>query len=96
MVEKNQTVSKTKNIPVISLGDGDVIISSCFNEDEKYSGITFTNDVPCEIGIDHPEHHGKTTDELKPNAMLIFTKVESIDVLTDALKEARESLQEIS
>jgi len=93
MVELNQTVGATKGITVIALGQGDTKVSYCQNKEEGYTGIVFINDTVKPIGETGEVWCGTTTDSNPPNAMLIFTSVESIEVLEKQLKNAKMKLK---
>ena len=94
MVHKNCKVGKAKKVTVIELGSGDVIVSSISCKVDKYAGIAFVNTLPHEIGTKH-NTAGCTTDDSQPEAVLIFTKIESIEVVERALEKAKILLRNI-
>jgi len=88
MVFKNAQIGETKGITLIELGKGDVQVAYVQSKEGKYVGIGFVNDKPQPIGTQH-NTVGTTTDYSKPDALLTFTKVESIEVVEEALKKAK-------
>lgn len=95
MVLKDVTVSKAKGVTVIELGKGDVQIAACSNKEDSYAGVTFMNDEPNTIGTKH-NTAGTTTDDGKPQAMIVFTSIDSIEVLERALNNAKIFLRNIN
>ena len=88
MIYKNAKVGNTKNITLIQLGNGDVQIGIIHCKVNKYAGVEFVNAVKNPIGTKH-NTAGCTTDNSKPEAMLTFTNVKSIEVVERALHKAK-------
>lgn len=89
MIRNNQKVGKSIISKIIELGTGSIDVGIVSHKKEKYIGITFKerNGVS-EIGTKSIDV-GMTTDEVTPDTMLLFTKLESIDVVIKKLKEAK-------
>lgn len=95
-------ITKTEEgIPVAIFGEGDILISvaivdKCImgkNEIEKAHCLLFTQDMPGEIGRDHPEMIGvKLFDEIPKDLIFVFDKSESIDVLIERLQTVKRYL----
>lgn len=91
MIYKSVQIGKTKNITLIRLGNGDIKVAWVYNKEDGYVGLEFVNDVPGKIGREHNDKG--TTDESKPQAMLIFTDIKSIEVVEEFLKKAKIKLK---
>jgi hypothetical protein len=94
MIHKNARIGSTKGITLIELGNGDVIVAAISCKHNKYVGVEFVNDTPKEIGTKH-NTSGATTDDSRPEAILSFTKIESIEVVERALAKAKILLRNI-
>jgi hypothetical protein len=94
MIRKNEQIGNTKDVTLIELGEGDVQIGSIFSKEEKYVGVQFINDKKNPIGTRH-NTAGCTTDNTKPQVIISFTNVESIEVIERALARAKVSLRNI-
>lgn len=92
MIQKNVNYGISENATVADFGNGDIIVSSGWVVGEPKACVMFYGDIPNEIGKDHPERHLKSTDEIKQDIIFTFTKPESIDVLIEALEEAKNNL----
>jgi len=88
MVIKNTQVGKTKGITLIELGNGDVQVAYIQSKEDKYVGVEFVNDKPNPIGTSH-NTAGTTTDNSRPEAMMTFTNIASIEIVEEALKKAK-------
>ena len=88
MIYKNAQIGNTKNITLIELGNGDVKVAYVYSKKNKYTGIEFVNDIPQKIGTKQGIP-GVTTNDTKPEAMLTFTDVKSIEIVEEALKKAK-------
>jgi hypothetical protein len=93
MVEFNQKIGRSKGVTIIELGKGDTKVSYIHCKEDGYTGVLFTNDTVNPIGTKHGVS-GVTTDELQPNAMLIFTSIKSIEVVERKLHMAKLKLQQ--
>lgn len=92
MITKNENYGISKGVTIADFGKGDILVSDGFIEETKTGCLMLANDVPNEIGKDHPERIGKTTDELKQDIIFTFTKPESIDVVIRALERAKSKM----
>lgn len=96
MIHRNIKSGKNDNVTVIELGRGDVKIQNVqYPSTEQQSGfiaISFTNDVPHEIGFDHKDGGVVPLDKWNPDVLISFFKLESLEVLQDQLNIAREQL----
>jgi hypothetical protein len=89
MVESNKKFGNLQ-IPVITLGFGDVAVSVIAHKAEKYVGISFQNSDPIPIGEEGSDDQiGKTTDEVPMDAVIIFHDPRSIDVVIERLEMAK-------
>lgn len=89
MITKNQNYGISKNVTIADFGDGDIRVASAHIESANVGCVLFQNDIKGEIGREHHETIGKTTDELPIDLALRFEKTESIDVLIHALEAAK-------
>lgn len=89
MVLHNQQIGEVKGITIIELGNGDTKVAYLHQPEEGYTGVMFKNDVQKPIGTKGNNPPGITTDEMPPDAMIIFTNVESIEVVERALAKAK-------
>jgi len=97
MVLKNIQFASTPDVTLLEFGNGD-IITSCIQSTTAnavpYGGLCFTNSAPHIIGTEHEDHNGKTTDDIQPQAIITFTKLESFDVVIERLQLARTQFAE--
>ena len=93
MVEFNQEIGRTKDITIIELGKGDTKVAYIHCKEDGYTGVSFTNDSIKPIGTS-TGCSGITTDDLQPNAMLIFTSIESLEVVERNLHKAKLKLKQ--
>ena len=94
MVIKNAQIGETKGITLIELGKGDVQVAYVVSKEDKYVGIEFMNDKPSPIGTKHGTA-GTTTDDSRPEAILTFTDIASIEVVERALAKAKVKLRNL-
>lgn len=81
-------IKKVDNRTLVIFGTGDIMISNAICEQDEV--VILSQDEPGPIGFrDRPELVGKSSTELDQPIELIFTNTESIDVLIDALQEAK-------
>lgn len=92
MIRKDVKVGNVNVGTIIELGNGDVQVAAVKQPDEKYTGIEFMNDVPNPIGTSH-NTAGTTTDNSRPEAMITFTDIASIEVVERALNKAKVMLR---
>lgn len=89
MITKNETYGISENVTIADFGTGDIVVADGFIHETKTGCLMLANDVPNDIGKDHPERIGKTTDEVKQDVVFTFTNVESINVVIRALERAK-------
>ena len=75
-------------IPVIQLGQGGVIISDLFFEDNQCAGVGFSLGAG-EVGQDHPELEGELANEIGVFMQIVSTTPESLQILIDRLKNVK-------
>jgi len=89
MINKKADYGKTKDIMVCEIGTGDVImISSEKGENGETILALKTVSEPHPINI-ITKTDIKTFDEMKPELVFIFNKVESIDCMINMLKDCK-------
>lgn len=96
MIYKNVTVGKIEGVTICEFGTGDIGVSTAKYADGKQF-IYFANQKApiTPIGSDISENYGKTSDETGIDVSLEFTKVESVQVLIDALERLKAHMIEI-
>ena len=95
MIYKNAKIGKLENITLIELGEGDVLVSALEDPNREYSGIGFINDVPGEVGREHPGTKGKPIDDFENcHAVIFFHNIASIEVVEEAISKAKNILLE--
>lgn len=81
-------ISDEKPNAILEFGTGDICIASGYIEDEGYGIVGFVNQTAREIGEVGDIKAGRHEVE-EFEVMMEFSKVESIDVLIEKLKEAK-------
>jgi len=72
-------------------GTGDIQINAA--EGDDYVAVSFRNSEVKPIGThDTPELVGTPIDELKPQFVMTFNRVESIDAIMRSLQESKDAL----
>ena len=92
MILKNVQFAKTKNATVLDFGEGDIHIATAKQKDDKYTCVLFRNIKKGKIGRG-VKPKPATSDDMKPEIVMIFRKTESIEVVLDALKKAKKDLK---
>ena len=95
MIKNNSKIGKSVISKIIELGTGDIKISTATSKEDKYVAVCFTQDKEGGIGRKDGNTCGVTTDEDTPDTMLLFTKIESIDVVMEYLKKAKIRLRNL-
>lgn len=94
MILKNTDFHKVKNVTALEFGAGDIAVTSMENKQDKYTGVVFQNIKSGKINRDCPEiKTGLINKDHAFEVVMIFSKVESIDVVLDALKDAKRALK---
>jgi len=75
----------------VFFGTGDILISHLFTKDKKYHGLGFAQTEPGKVG-----RQGKKWKEHAPSRQvkLLFSNVESLNVLIKRLESIRENFKE--
>ena len=86
-----ETVGKLK---VLTFGTGDILVSNTKDsmEDKDRTGVSFAQQNPSEIG---EKVHGQKSEnvyESDSEVFMRFEKVESVDVVIEALENIRQDL----
>ncbi|MEI8048457.1 MAG: hypothetical protein WCI92_13820 [Bacteroidota bacterium] len=89
MIHKKATVGIVQNVFVIDLGANDVKIGIVNNKEVKKVGLDFSNADYNSLKL------GSSTDQSKPQAMILFSSEKSIDTLIAILKQAKVLLTHI-
>ena len=87
-----ETVGKLK---VLTFGTGDILVSNTKDskEDKVRTGVSFMQqNPPREIGEEAPEQIGENVYESDSEVFMRFEKVESVDVVIEALENIRQDL----
>jgi len=81
-------------ILVLEFGTGDILVNTTKPDEEaKYdTGLAFMPQEPHEIGAPRPEMAGKRIDEIPVRVHMTFSRVESVDVVIEALQVVRRGL----
>lgn len=82
-------VHKDKPNAILEFGTGDICIASGYSDNREYGMVSFKNQKSREIGSEGDIKNGLHYDE-EFDVKMSFTKTESIDVLIEKLKEAKE------
>lgn len=92
MIKKNATFSQLTDVTILEFGTGDILVSEGHGIENDYTAVMFKNQEPKGIGVEDDTWRGKTSDELQPDVIMIFTNPNSIDVIVDKLQKAKERL----
>lgn len=88
MIIKNATFGKTENTIVCELGAGDVFMLGSKKGNNGEVILALKTIEPREIGIKRKTDIN-SFDELQPEIVFIFNKIESLDALIDTLLDCR-------
>lgn len=89
MIEKNATYGKTDNVVIVKLGKGDVHMIMSEKSEDNSVHLAFRTTEPHSINEIREIEDGITYDDLKPEIVFIFNKVEGIDSLIEMLKDCK-------
>jgi hypothetical protein len=82
-----------ENCRVLEFGTGDILVSIAKLNDNQYDNcLCFSPQDPGPVGVEYPEHIGKTAEELKTKVMMVFNSVESLQVVTHFLDIIKEQM----
>lgn len=93
MIHYNQKYFETEGVTILEFGKGTISVCPSASEKDKEVYILFRTTEAGKIGDDNGLFlKGMTANDVKPEVMFAFPKVESIDVVIDALIEAKNDL----
>jgi hypothetical protein len=93
MIHQNMKLGETDNMTVLQFGTGDIGIVEALNK-ENTSLVMFSNIRPRKIGS-KILIKAKTLDDLKPQVIMIFDSIESIDTVMRSLRRAKKRLKDL-
>lgn len=94
MIQHNASFEGIDNLTLLAFGAGDIVVGALRpgdGDERAFAGVTFKNALAGEVGGARPEFDGETRN-MQPDVMLLFNKVESIDVVLESLTRARATL----
>lgn len=91
MIYKKIDFAKTKDVTVLEFGKGDIKVQPASGVD--YESLMFKTSKPYPIGTNH-KSKGKNSDWFKPEVVMIFPNINSIDVVIERLNIVRKNLVE--
>ncbi len=92
MITKNARFGNTENVTVCEMGTGDVHMLGSLKDDDNEVSLAFrTVPDPQPINV-KTKTSIKSFDEMKPELVFIFSKVESIDSLIGQLEDCKAQL----
>jgi hypothetical protein len=91
LIHKNGKVGDVEGVTICVFGSGDIDVSTSDYADGSGTALMFTNmkKPVMPIGTDLVGNYGKSTNELGVDVVLEFHKIESIDVVIDALERMK-------
>jgi hypothetical protein len=94
MIHKDIMFGNIQVQSLLEFGNGTIAVMPAQLADPKSSVIMFKSESePNPINKDMPEYaKGKTSDEIKPEVVMVFTNPESVDTLMWALKKIKRQL----
>lgn len=96
MIYYNQKYFEAERVTILEFGKGDIGVSSSVSERDKEVYLLFRTTKAGTIGERNGlVQKGMTSNDVKPEVIFCFPKVESINVVIDALMEARSELFKI-
>jgi hypothetical protein len=97
MIKKDITYGASGLWASVELGKGDVLISPAVGQNKDYVCIMFSNQEKAHpIGEETTDTVGKTSDDIKPQVVIFFDNIQSIDVLMWACREAKRAIEDKS
>ena len=88
MINKNATLGKTENIMICEMGVGDVWMVGSKKGEKGETVLAFKNSSPKPINV-LQKASVESFDEMKPELVFIFNKVESIDSFINMLQDCK-------
>lgn len=89
MIIKNQQYGISQNVTIADFGLGDIIVADGYVLETKQGSLLLANDQPGDIGRDHEDRKGKSTDEFTQDIIFTFANTESVDVIIEALQRVK-------
>ena len=90
MIHKNGKVGEIEGVTICVFGSGDIDVStSPYDGDSCLLMLTNLGQPVMPIGSDLTDRNGKSTNETGVDVVLQFHKVESVDVVIDALQRIK-------
>ncbi len=94
MITKNANYGKTKNVTVLELGTGDCKMAhSKFQNNEVHLAFKTTEPNPINVALE-PYPKGTTMNDIQPELVFIFRKIESIDAVIYMLNSCRKEFED--
>lgn len=91
MIIKNTKFGEVEYVTVCEFGTGDIEMTPTLKTNGRVFLAMKTTDEPHEIGIKRDGGYA-TTNDLKPEIVLSFDKIESIDAVISSLLDCKEEL----
>jgi hypothetical protein len=89
MIHNNENYAGTIVPTLLAFGKGDIAVMPAISSD-GYAQVMFKNDEPHQINVEVPGYPvGKILNDIEPEVMMVFDKVESIEVVIWALEKAK-------
>lgn len=98
MILKNVKFGLHKQFALMRFRDGDIAVVNGLNKKQKHATVFFKNIEPGKVNrdVEFPGEPGrKTSDDFEPQVSMVFENVESLDVVMEAMKRARQDLVDL-
>ena len=89
MIKKKSKFEGKEIETIMEFGTGDIAVTGFRNSESKLTGISFENQKAVKIGTRDASTNGSKLSDSNSNVLMVFNKVESIEVVERALKEAK-------
>lgn len=94
MIKKNVKIGEIKNVTIVEMGTGDILIAGIDWKDEGAHGILLSQDKPKDIeNWNNVETPIKSFEEAKDPVIIRFTRKESVDQLINSLLEVKKTFK---
>jgi hypothetical protein len=92
MIYRDQKYGAVHNVTIADFnGKGDILVVDGVQADGG-TCVMFRTDEPHTIGEEAPELAGKSSDDFKPEIIMLFKHKESVDIVIEFLQKAKENL----
>jgi len=91
MIIKNAVYGKTQNVTICELGSGDVWMLGSKKGEKGEVVLALKTTEPREINVKENAEVG-SYDEMQPEIVFIFNKIESLDALIGSLQDCRNEM----